>query len=34
LKVESAGEEIIETGHIEQAKKIDINVDEIVDKLL
>jgi cell division initiation protein len=34
LKVESAGEEVIETGHIEQAKKIDINVDEIVSKLL
>ena len=34
IKVESAGEEIIQAGHIEQAKKIDINVEEIVNKLL
>jgi hypothetical protein len=34
MKVETAGEEVIETGQIEQAKKIDINVEEIVNKLL
>jgi len=33
-KVETAGEEIMEAGQIEQAKKIDINVEEIVNKLL
>jgi cell division initiation protein len=34
MKVETAGDEVVEPGHIEQAKKIDINVDEIVNKLL
>ena len=34
MKVETAGDEIIEHVQIEQAKKIDINVDEIVNKLL
>jgi cell division initiation protein len=34
MKVETAGEELSETGQIEQAKKIDINVEEIVNKLL
>jgi cell division initiation protein len=34
LKVETAGEDVFETGQIEQARKIDINVDEIVNKLL
>ena len=34
LKVETAGEDVIDTGQIEQAKKIDINVEEIVNKLL
>jgi cell division initiation protein len=34
LKVENAGEEITETGQIEQAKKIDIDIEEIVNKLL
>ena len=34
LKVENAGEEIADTGQIEQAKKIDIDVEEIVNKLL
>jgi len=34
LKVENAGEEIVEVKEQEQAKKIDINIDEIVNKLL
>lgn len=34
MKVETAGEGVIDTGQIEQAKKIDINVEEIVNKLL
>ncbi len=34
LKVEDAGEETVEPRQIEQSKKIDINVDEVVNKLL
>ena len=34
MKVEEAGEEEIEVKQIEQPKKIDINVDEVVNKLL
>ena len=34
MKVETAGQEYTTTGQIEQAKKIDINVEEIVNKLL
>jgi cell division initiation protein len=34
MKVEDAGEEIVTAKQIEQAKKIDINVDDIVNKLL
>ncbi|MCL5027488.1 MAG: DivIVA domain-containing protein [Bacteroidetes bacterium] len=34
LKVEDAGEEEIEVKQIEQPKKIDINIDEVVNKLL
>lgn len=34
LKIENAGEETIDSGQIEQAKKIDINIEEIVNKLL
>ncbi len=34
MKVEEAGEEKTEVKKVEQAKKIDINVDEIVNKLL
>jgi cell division initiation protein len=34
LKVETSGQEVFTAGQIEQAKKIDINVEEIVNKLL
>ncbi len=34
MKVEDAGEEVVTAKQIEQAKKIDINVDDIVNKLL
>lgn len=34
MKVETAGQEFISAEQIEQAKKIDINVEEIVNKLL
>ncbi len=34
MKVEEAGEETTDVKQVEQAKKIDINVDEIVNKLL
>jgi len=34
MKVEDAGEEVVSAKQIEQAKKIDINVDDIVNKLL
>jgi cell division initiation protein len=34
MKVEDAGEEVVAAKQIEQAKKIDINVDDIVNKLL
>jgi cell division initiation protein len=34
IKVSTAGDDFIVPGHIEQAQKIDINVDEIVNKLL
>jgi len=34
MKVEEAGEEVVSAKQIEQAKKIDINVDDIVNKLL
>jgi cell division initiation protein len=34
LKIVPAGQEVNESGWIEQAKKIDINVEEIVNKLL
>ncbi len=34
MKVEDAGEEIVSAKKVEQAKKIDINVDDIVNKLL
>ena len=34
MKVEEAGEEIVSVRQVEQATKIDINVDEIVNKLL
>ena len=34
LKVEVAGEEVAEVKEIEKAKKIEVNVDDIVSKLL
>ncbi len=34
MKVEDAGEENVEVKQIEQPQKIDINVDEVVNKLL
>ena len=34
LKVEKAGEESVEVKPVEQAKKVDINIDEVVNKLL
>ena len=34
MKVEDAGEEVVSAKQVEQAKKIDINVDDVVNKLL